>query len=484
MALVWLAANLILGVLVLASGATGVWSLVLFCWMNLLFVALSRLTQRPFFAGFLLCFFLFLMTYDTFERVFKLSPPQVSEEAHALISAMLVISLLGLAVGYFLPIVARRRPPDSRVAASMLAADASRGALISRESVRSAALLAFALTVPLAIVSVVLDVLFVRSSSYAATYTESFAASQGGVVGTVLTYSSELAAVAFAIYLATMPRLRTALVPLVLWGMYSGLHLLTGRRAELAVLLLFLLCYGLVRNRITPEDPWVTRRRVLPALLLLPLLLVLFAGLESWRGVGNASGFSLSAVPEFFHGQGVTVKVLENVALYGDALPEQQYLLEFLHRGIPARIAGQTVFEGNSVTRAMEGGSLSHSLSYLVLGQRYLDGQATGSSYIAEAFVDFGFGGVLVVSIVIGLLIAWVDRAGGSSVVADAVRFIAIQSILWSPRGSATGFVSAIVAPSTLVGVSAIALVAMLNQRLSNEPKRTRSASRAHQRAI
>lgn len=454
--LIWVATNAVLATLLTATGAWGPWGVVVLLWANGFVFAVTRLRERTFLAAFLVTFFLFLMTRDTLERVFHYAPPTATPEAHASVSAMLIAALAGVMGGY-LALVLRRRgaPAPRRLAAAD--DDGPWGAV----RIGRLALVAFYVSLPGAFYNVISNIIFVRGSSYAATYTDDFVQAQSGPLATLGQYCSEFAFVAFVIYLATLPSFRAARLPLALWVGYVGLFLFTGRRREVAVFLLFVLCYAIIRSRVTSDEPWLTRARIRVGAIAVPVLLVIFAGLEAWRGVGSTrGGFSLAAIPEFVYGQGISVKVLENVASYGSNLPDQVYLLEFARRGLLPRIFGYPVLQGNSVERALEGGSLGHSLSYLVLGEeQYLNGLATGSSFVGEAYVDLGMVGVLLVSMAFGLLLAWMDRFGNGGVWANATRLLIAQSILWAPRGSATEFIGVLIAPSTLAVVAGILLL-------------------------
>ncbi|SDL48641.1 O-antigen polysaccharide polymerase Wzy family protein [Tessaracoccus oleiagri] len=454
--LIWVVSNVVLATLLTASGAWGLWGVVVLLWANGFIFAVTRVRERTFLAAFLVTFFLFLMTRDTLERVFHYAPPTATPEAHASVSAMLIAALLGVMGGYFALSLRRRGSPAPRRLAPARV-DGPWGA----DRIGRLALVAFYVSLPGAFYNVVSNIMFVRGSSYAATYTDDFVQAQSGLLATLGQYSSEFAFVAFVIYLATLPSFRAARLPLALWVGYVGLFLFTGRRREVAVFLLFVLCYAIIRSRVTSDEPWLTRARIRVGAIAVPVLLVIFAGLEAWRGVGSTrGGFSLAAIPEFFYGQGISVKVLENVATHRSLLPDQIYLFEFAQRGIIPRILGNPVLQGNSPERALEGGSLSHSLSYVVLGpDQYLAGITTGTSFVGEAYVDLGLLGVLLVSLLYGLLIAWMDKFGSGGVWMNAARLLVAQSVLWAPRGSATQFIGVLIAPSTIAVVSGILLL-------------------------
>ncbi|PZP22130.1 MAG: hypothetical protein DI613_18660, partial [Kocuria rhizophila] len=117
---------------------------------------------------------------------------------------------------------------------------------------------------------------------------------------------------------------------------------------------------------------------------------------------------------------------------------------------------------GNTVEYAQSGTSLSHSLSYITLGDLYLTGRGVGSSFLAEGFADYGYAGVLLVAVSYGLLVAWIDAFVPGSVLANTMRLLSIPAIVFAPRGSASGFLADVLSPVTLAVLLGTWLVALL----------------------
>lgn len=470
---VWFVSNIFLWVVLGLTGNINAWGLVLLIWFNMFIFAALKITERSFFAAFLGSFFIFLMTMDTFERVFHFKEISTAESAQGKIATILIVCLAGLMAGYVvgrLPGRIRSKKKELDPLRAQIAEENFRVARVAKaERVRSAARLVFFLSLPGAFAEMFRTIMFTRGASYTGTYTETFVQQRSDPLSLFLQYSSEFASVAFVVYLATLPSWKSARVSVVLWFGYMGLFLFSGRRRDLAVLLLFFCCYAILRSRVTPDDPWLNKKRILAGIIGVPALLVVFAGVEAWRGLGSTrGGFSLTAVPDFLYGQGVSIKVIENVVTYGYLLPPQSYLLEFAQTGFIPRLLGHQVLQGNSIARALDGGSLSHSLSYVVLGpNRYLSGVSTGTSFVAEAYVTYAMVGVFGIGLLYGLLLAWLDRFGTRGLSMDILRLLVAQSLLWAPRGSSTGFLSVLVAPSTIAAVGAILLLALIQGALS-----------------
>ena len=165
----------------------------------------------------------------------------------------------------------------------------------------------------------------------------------------------------------------------------------------------------------------------------------------------------------FFYDQGVTSNVMKRAYMYRDKIPsDQTYILEFLHSGIFARLFGIRVYHGNTVEHAL------HGELYTCAGL-HRDGRCvsvrkgTGSCYIAELYQDFGYAGIVLGNVLYALLIAGIaNRKKDERVLTTAVRFIIITQLLWAIRGSYTGFITQLFAPTTVITVVFVFVLAQL----------------------
>ena len=188
--------------------------------------------------------------------------------------------------------------------------------------------------------------------------------------------------------------------------------------------------------------------------LSLPLLAVFGSFYSIWREGGDLATMNMAkGFIEFFYDQGVTSNVMKRAYIYKDQIPSNQiYVLEFLHSGILARLLGIPVYHGNNIEHAMYGGSFTHTLGYVVMGNAYLAGRGTGTCYISELYQDMGYVGILLGNIIYAYLIAKIaNKQDDKTLFLSSVRFMIITQLLWAPRGSFTGFITQNIAPTTLV---------------------------------
>lgn len=441
------------------------WIVVLTLWSNVALYALRDLPRRPFLFAFCAAFFVFLLGGETLTRLFGFPGPSYPENIDAMLTALLSLGLLGVWVGHagWYRLKQVSSPPLAPSFRTNLS-DRSEWAA----DVRRVAHALFWITLPFALAVAVEQAVFVARVGYLEFYTDAFLGSGDSMADTLV---AQLAAMNFpvlALYLATMPSYRPARSVLAGWLLTLLVVMVGGQRAPLVSGVLFILCYLVVRARLTPEEDWFPHRRAAVVLTALPLGVLVLQWVQELRRAGGVhSEGSWDAVFSFLLNQGVSAAVVAHGMEYRSLVPHQIYLLEFLHRGIPARLLGLPVLQGNSLQRALEGGSYAHSVSYVLLGDRYLAGAGSGSSFLAEANFDLGLAGVVLIALLFGVLLAEVDRFSTVGVVANALRLLILPDLLFAPRSSATAFLSTLLAPSTFVPLLGVMALAMLNTRPS-----------------
>lgn len=81
----------------------------------------------------------------------------------------------------------------------------------------------------------------------------------------------------------------------------------------------------------------------------------------------------------------------------------------FLHGSIAQMFGGTDLGAGNNVVKAVEGNSFAHSMSYIAKSD-YLQGHGWGSSYLLETYVDFGWIGLILFSLVLGFALLYLIK--------------------------------------------------------------------------
>ncbi len=458
---------LAMAVLLIAGLLTNVegWLLlVLATWMFLLFYAYHNIKDRSMLFAFLIAFFVFLLGRDFVQQFLNYKAESFPEDAqvHAYVSYFVTLLTLGLFYHIVTNYGKRRKKRNIDYVDHV-----EKVALIKKIS-----LYVYYFSWVFAVVSEIAVGSFVAARGVTDYYTDFSEYLSGNTILYIISKIELMMPVAWNIYLATRPNRKQIKWPLIFYVLYLVISLGSGQRSTAMLGILFLFVYFVYRQGLNPEEAWITRKMVIAGVVAVPLLAVFASGYNIWREGGEISGIRfMDGFINFFYDQGVTSNVMKRAYMYRDKIPsDQTYILEFLHSGIFARLFGIKVYHGNTVEHALYGGSFTHALGYTVMGDAYLSGRGTGSCYIAELYQDFGYTGILLGNVIYSLLIARIaNRNKDERVLTTAVRFTIITQLLWAIRGSYTGFITQLFAPTTLVTVIFVFVSAqlLLNKKIS-----------------
>ena len=74
--------------------------------------------------------------------------------------------------------------------------------------------------------------------------------------------------------------------------------------------------------------------------------------------------------------------------------------------------------------------------------EEYLEGHGRGSSYLIETWMDFGYIGVFIFSIIIGMILIYMVYGFGKRVLLSTIILVGLQNIFFIPRAEATGWLT------------------------------------------
>ena len=292
--------------------------------------------------------------------------------------------------------------------------------------------------------------LYVMSHSYLEYYS-SFKSAMPYVVYVV----SRFMPYTLCIFLATYPKKLHAFLPLVLYVFSAGPSLLMGLRNPIVLNLIFCIVYYYMRDIYENGTKWFGRFERAVTALAAPagiIMLGIFNYTRSGSESGLTSGFEV--ITDFFYKQGVSFDVLAIAHSVMDRLPVRPlrnytfggFLDYFLHGNLAQTLFGAAdLGDGNNVVMGTVSNSFSHNMSYLARGQDYLNGNGYGSSFLLETYVDFGFVGVALFSIVLGIFMIYMIKLAKKGTFGFAFVLICLTSLFFAPRDAATGWLQFIV---------------------------------------
>ena len=460
-----------LGILVYASGLwlddfivqfTGVFLMFL---SNVIYAAL-RLKTRIMLLFLYLGMFLFWLTRPLFGIAYYDNGAWLNK-----IPASVTFAFLAIAIGLFFTrlgcdcyewVSDRKTPKHTAGGTHRLF-----GNDLALKAIRQASLIVFTICFFGAVAYRCQELLYARSVSYEALHLVSASTYSSSTLGTL----STMAPYAMCVYLATLPSKKPATIVLLLNIVTMLPTLLTGSRGSFVLAVLFLVFYYLFRAFVRHEKGWVTKFEVALAIIAVPLGIFGLGMINYLRGGHDIAPESIMGTfVDAFYKQGVTFSVLQyafNTNPDLQLLGFKFYTLGPLTDTITQGFIGQQFLgcellpESNSIELAVKGTSYAHSMSY-VTHWNYLGGEGYGSSFVLEAFADFGYTGMIVVSALIGIVMAFFsNRLVQGGLCGITIALLAARAVFFLPRAETLGWLSFLWATRFWLAVAIVALLTL-----------------------
>lgn len=257
------------------------------------------------------------------------------------------------------------------------------------------------------------------------------------------------------IFLATMPSKKRAFVPLAFFEISAIPQLIIGVRNPIMLNSLFIFLYYVIRDIRGDYKKWIGKIEKILLAIGIPFALIfasVYDYLRSGLEVAQHNVFRLFT--DFFYGQGVTFNVLAIAFGHRRNLPERPWrnytfggMIDYIVHGKLGQILWGTepLPTTNCWTNGRISNSLSHNLSYLTKKEEYLNGQGWGSSYLLESYIDFGYIGLVLFSLILGILLVYMLKRFGRNTLLDTIFLMSLTTIFFIPRAEATGWLTFII---------------------------------------
>lgn len=257
------------------------------------------------------------------------------------------------------------------------------------------------------------------------------------------------------IYLASNPSKNKSLILLVFYVVASIPSLLMGARNVIMLRVMFAGSYFLLRELCERRKKWVGRKEITFVIMLIPILIIALGTMNYTREEQEVPSDSVGYIIEdFFYKQGTSFDTLIQTVEYKDEILTDTYInftfgdfFDFvLYNGISNKIFGTTELEyGNGINKATVSNSLAHRVSYVVLGDIYLEGHGRGTTYFSELYLDFGYFGVLLFNIIIGIFWGRITQLYANGFYSRIILLNILVNIFLIPRMSFSSSISFVI---------------------------------------
>ena len=254
----------------------------------------------------------------------------------------------------------------------------------------------------------------------------------------------------FFVFCASMPSKKEFNLPCCFLVGVSVLSLFSGSRGTFVLNILIVFLYFVFRQNFKNDssEEWFTKKHLIMLVLIIPFAVFVLVAIQFWRH-NEVMSLNVFEAIETLIGNSSGLLVFDELQ-YHDVLPKQIYvfgpIINYFKNNIIGGITGSRVVGGQTVDYALTGHSYAASMTYIIAPGSYLSGGGFGSAYIAEAFHDLSYFGVVFFSALFGFILGkstqYLKRNYGVHPFIAAIILMMIQSILYAPRSTAISFVT------------------------------------------
>ena len=252
------------------------------------------------------------------------------------------------------------------------------------------------------------------------------------------------------IYLATLPSKRKSFLVLSVYVFSAIPSLIVGVRNPIVLNIIFAAVYYLLRDILENSNKWFGKFERFATVLVLPTAIIFLSAYNYLReGVSVEMGV-WDRILDFFYKQGVSFDVLCRGYNAIPDLPDvvaKNYtfggIIDYFKFGSIAQLffGVEPMVRGNNEIYAIYGSSFAHSLSY-VAHPNYLNGSGWGSSYLLETYADWGYLGIIIFGIILGILMVLMVTEFKRSTLWQIIILMCLTTLFFIPRAEATAWLN------------------------------------------
>ncbi|MCF0134806.1 MAG: O-antigen polysaccharide polymerase Wzy family protein [Lachnospiraceae bacterium] len=420
-------------------------------------VCIQDINRRFFLFLFVMSFFIFLVSGDLASQLFgKKYWQQFTEEANRHAHICILLSLLGLLLGYFLG----GRHPYARkgISKDVCEEEMQNTEFLGRlrinrnthecayiDNLRQWSKWVFIVTYLFLIVNTIDKIIQVRSNGYLSLYL-----GYSSLLGP-LSQIGEFAPIALCAFLATFPNKKECAFPMIAFAVYAFAGLLVGQRGTLIYNMAFLVGYLFFRNATAEKhERWIKRWWIVAFCVAAPFALAALYLYGFIRNGQKIEFVSLSdSLVNFFVNIGSSSKVIKAGYDYSDRLTEFKFyslgdVLNYFKYSRLFNWFGE-IPAPHTKEFATQGHSFGEMISYVYMQKKYLNGEGAGSSFVACLYTDFGYIGVAAGSMLYGILFKSFENMDSKHWLSSSMKLYALTFLMKAPRGSFDCFLGGII---------------------------------------
>lgn len=291
-------------------------------------------------------------------------------------------------------------------------------------------------------IAVILEkVVFVQAFGYTEYYVE-----YNTILPDFFSKIATIGELAFILYLSTNPDKQELLKYIALFILLGVLALGYGQRNPLCLkLLLIFAIYYPARNN--GDQKWISKKFKYCILLLIPIGIVFLSFWGMYRSGLDYRFSGIDIFKQFFFDQSQSWNIIKNVVKYEfrqDAFFIFEPVMAFFRNNFIFNLFNgrSALYSNGDEYLAIYGNNFDLSYAYFLRPDLFYKGIRWGSCYLAESFHDFGYVGIVIISIIYGFVLSLGRVYRQINIFGRFLYLLMIYRIIYSPRDYALNFIA------------------------------------------
>ena len=268
---------------------------------------------------------------------------------------------------------------------------------------------------------------------------------------------------AMCVYLITFPEKRKILFVLFIYILSNIPEMIVGQRAPLILTFFFCIAYYGLRDTINIKNEksntqkvWIGRRHVIFGVLLIPIFMLFLTLYNELRNnIVNSDVISNKLshpMGWFLYEQGGTMDLIIDYIRIKDIMPKLNYFFgylydTFMNNSIIASLTGNNVYGSHSIEYVKQSHALATHLGYNLLGDNFLLGMGTDSTFVLNIYTTFGYVGLFIINYCIGYYLCRFTKIISKSTFVSVIVLYTYINFFLIPRADIGISFSFLVAP-------------------------------------
>lgn len=266
------------------------------------------------------------------------------------------------------------------------------------------------------------------------------------ILPSVLTYISSLYFITLFMYWATFPTKRGVWISGLSLVVLEIIVLMSGERGEPISIFLVLIFYIFLRQKYGFNDVVISKKVLAIMVILIPFIMYGLQAISYTRDNNDYEASVSNGVSDFIESQGGSVKIIANSYDLNEKIEQlvdgkHTFVLGeiryYLKNNVFTRLITGKKTSLRTIDDAFSGDNYLRTYGYAYAPTTYKNGVGSGSTYIAEVYYDGGYILLIFINVLVGFLIAKLDRTKCKTIIGMAIMMNIFRYISLLPRGMA-----------------------------------------------